>query len=227
MSNYDRLKSKWLTKVQAGEANDEIDYEHIGPGSFCVRIREGGSAYGPFGAELTLAFASAADALGYYRFSEIPTHLHAEIKGNTGIETPDLAETYIARLLDPMKTKFTELIAQLDHGLSHDTLPPSELEELRQSINTTMSGLENDYEIEFWGSLKSLLTCEDMQDRLAMEAEDLALDEQGEADEDTFDFGDGGDLLKLKELLDDGEFDEDNPDHVELAVDFLGKCESY
>lgn len=227
MIDYDQLKEEWLQKVQSGTAGDGIDYEHIVPGSFCVRVSVSGSAYEPFGLEMTWAFDHAVEALAYYRFYEIPAQLHAAIQGNKGIETPDLAETYIARLMEAMKTGFTKLITEIDRCLHQERITPSELEGFRQSINAALSCLGNEYSIVCWGGLQEVLACEDLRERLEMEAEDEEAFAEESDEEDELFFGDSSDILRLKQLLDDGEFNERNPEHVELAIGFLGKCETF
>jgi len=76
MNEYGTLKEKWKRLKEEGSEGYCFDYDRLAPGKFCVHIRDSGGGPCRPTVETTGFFDSEKDALGYYRFVEIPRILH-------------------------------------------------------------------------------------------------------------------------------------------------------
>lgn len=74
MTNYERMKKKWETRLKLGKAGDLFDPLQLTPGKFCAHVCDcgGESMSCVAGIETTGYFESSTDFLGYLRFTKIP-----------------------------------------------------------------------------------------------------------------------------------------------------------
>jgi len=211
MGNYDNLRTKWGELVQQGKAGCNFDFERLISGKFCVHISDAGgesmSCYSSV--ELTGFFDNAIDALGYYRFAEIPRILDWDT--NTHKEPfPDVADAYLLKYEAAKRAKIDHLIGLIDRALISEAVSSPELFLICEEFNATFSSTNPEVQILAWGSLYETLS----SDYFA-EAFDEDIEEETDEDEKP--------STVLKGLLDSGGFDEYDDAHLTLARDFFEK----
>ncbi len=156
----------------------------------------------------TGVFDTAQDALAYIRFTYMPYILSWDIGKHDEEEYQD-AEAYIPELAEDEIEKATFLLQQIDSALHSEESSFILLQYIRIIYNDVFFKTYPDSQILAWGPLKDVL----MSPRFA---EVFVLETEQDGNESVY---------KLRTILDSGEFDENNKDHLALAVEFLKKNE--
>ena len=210
MSQYDVLKRRWRDLSRDGKATTCFNDEALAPGKFCVHIHDEGHS-GPCGSsiETTGFFVDAADALGYYRFAEIPRLLQW-LSGAGTAEPPEDAAAYLPSFEEEDRTPIEELFDLIDNALKADAVDQAALTRIRDHHNKLFKDTNPTHEILAWGSASVVL-----QSPFFSEALREAIDEPDE------------EAIRLKALLDAGDFESTDPDHLALAAAFFKRCASF
>jgi len=197
MNNYTIQKTKWERRLKAGTAGHCYDPELLTAGKFCMHVTDAGGGYCGSNVEATAYFDSASDCLGYLRFAELPRILDMAVGPNQ--EDYMVADAYVLRCRPNLNKQLDLLLGLLDRALLSGTILTPELGRIRHEFNTAFAETDPSVQIECWGNV----------------AETLNSSYFNESDE-------GEEIPgKLKKLLDNGKFDENNEGHIDMAKCFF------
>ena len=127
---------------------------------------------------------------------------------------PDIADAYLLDLEEELRTKVDWLLGLLDRSLRATVILDSELSAIRGKFNDAFSQSNPSVEIMASGSLANVLASSALEEAL----EEAADEEVGEDEQP---------CTQLKGLLDAGELDENNEEHLTLARGFLEQALSF
>jgi len=111
---------------------------------------------------------------------------------------------------EPMRRELERLLQLVDGALTATEISSEMLSSIQESYNQLFGTTNPENQILVWGSLVEVLTSPYFS-----EAFDEDIEEESEEEEKP--------STSLKEILDRGYFDENNPRHLSLAKDFLDK----
>ena len=210
MDDLETLKNKWSKVRETRSVDNFMDFSRLEePGTFCLHIRDKG---GPpcCGGPLIAPgfFDDARDALSYYRFAEIPRIL----QWDRGVREDKVeeAEFHLSKYDDTRRKNIEELLQLIDDALISENISKEQLGVIQKKYNDFFSTTEPENQILAWGSLGETLRSSFFNEVFKEDIEEEADDEDSE-EYSTY----------LKELLDAGEFDENDDDHIELGAIFL------
>jgi len=211
MESYQAVRDKWRALLEQGQAGCCFDLDRLAPNRFCVAYSDvGGESMACYSEVKVLGFFDdAQDFLGFLRHAEIPRVLDYD----TGINRepfPDVADGYLLDLEDEPRNKVDRILALIDRSLRSPMISGSELSTIRDEFNEAFSSTNPSVQILAWGSLADVLS----SDHLEEEFEEAMVEEEEEDEDDR-----PGTMFKG--LLDTGEFDENNDEHLALARGFL------
>ncbi len=207
--DYDNLRIKWGKSAEQGKAGYCFDSKRLASGVFCLHLADcGGESMSSLSqVEVTGYFDSALDVLGYLRFAEIPKIL-AWDSATDRESTPEVADAYLLKYEADQRAKIDHLLGLLDRSLLAGAVSSQELSLIRSEFNASFSDTNPEIQILAWGTLRETLT-----DNYFTEVfENDISDEEGKDDRPS---------ATLKELLDSGDFDENNDKHLSMAKEFL------
>ena len=158
--------------------------------------------------ETTGFFDNAKDALAFYRFAEIPRILHWDrhIREDRIVN----AEFYLLKYDVESTREIEELLGLIDDALASKDVTKEILSGIREKYNNFFCGTEPENQILAWGSLGAILSASCFERGFEEYIDEV--DEFVEPDNPS---------LNLKELVETGAFDENNPGHLEEARRFL------
>ena len=213
MSAYDDLKAKWRGLSKDHKETTCFNDVELAPGNFCVHIHDEGHS-GPCGSciETTGFFEDAKDALGFYRFAEVPRLLEW-LSGAERGESPGEAETYLPVFDEGDRTELERLLGLMDETLRTDAVQPEKLVAIQALHNSLFKDTNPMNQILAWGSVGELLASPFFGEKLREQI----------TEDDT----DASSAVELKEVLDAGRFDEADNQHLALAAEFLEDCASF
>jgi len=209
MDTYTKLKNKWRKSAEEREADSIADNEKGDAGLFCACISDAGgdSMACSSSIELTQFFNNENDALGYFRFSQIPYILNLDSGvGKEGVT--DEAEAYLDNYETDKRKKIELILGIIDHGIKSEKVSKTYLSLIREIFNETFSTTNPAVQILAWGSLYETLTSPYFHEIF----EEELLDEE-DRDEKL--------STALKELLDSNRLNEGDKTHLNLAMDFF------
>ena len=208
MKEYERLKSKWRTLIENNQAGACFDSDKLTPGKFCVHIvDQGGTMACMSHVKITGFFDSKKDALAHYRFTEIPRILDWD-RGVCKDDFPDEAETYLTSYKPHMKKRVEKLLKLIDDAIMSPEISNQTLSAIRDSYNKVFEHTNPINQILAWGYLEEILTSPYFSEAI----EDDIVEEEDQQEKP---------CTLLKDLLDSGNFDENNGGHLSLAREFL------
>jgi len=209
MIKYSNLKQKWQNIHCQEKAFRWSNYQAFTPGVFCVTCLDCGFS-GPCGSaiiETTGFFDSAQDALAFYRFTQIPRIL-SWITGHHSEKIYKDAEYYLSELDDGIQTVVKDLLEHIDYAIETDRVTPVDLEKIQTEYNGLFDDTNPRSQILAWGSLHDILLSDHCVDAFVEDKENEVKSS-----------------ITLSELVSSSEVDENNSDHLALAVEFLKKHE--
>ncbi len=207
MDIYNKHKRKWKNAHEKEGLFSWGNLDELTPGKFLVRNSE----FGPSGkcdpsVETTGVFDTAKDALAFIRFTQIPRIL-SWITGHSEEIYKD-AEIYLPDLDKEDQIKVQTLLENIDIAIKVDGVTPDDLEKIQTEYNGFFDDTNPESQILAWGSLHDLLRSGHFVDAFIVDKEEEVKSS-----------------ITLSELVCSGEFDENNSDHLVLAVEFLKKHE--
>ena len=207
MGNHEDLRSKWRAVLEQGAAGCNFDLKLLAPGRFCLHISDaGGESMACYSSvELTGFFDNDMDALAFLRFAEIPRILDCDTDTNRD-PCPDVADAYLLKIEADERERIDHLIGLIDRSLKAEVISASELSLIRERFNEAFNSTNPQVQILAWGSLAEVLASDHFQEAFEEDMEQ-------EVDEDE------KPSTQLKALLDSGEFNEHNDQHLALARD--------
>jgi hypothetical protein len=210
MESYQDLKTKWRRRLGDGTASYNFGLDELAPGKFCVLYSDfGGSMACHSSIEVVGVFEDAKDFLGFVRHAELPRILDYA-SGTLREPFPGIADSYLLKYEGDERERIDHLIGKIDIALRGETIFDSALSIICDQFNKSFEGTNPSVQILAWGSLADVLASDHFE-----EAFEDAIEE--ETDED------GKPITALKALLDAGEFDENNEEHLVLTKGFLDR----
>ena len=197
MNNYSMQKTKWEKRLKAGIAGHCYDHELLAAGKFCMHVTDIGGGDCGSSVEATGYFDSALDCLGYLRFAELSRILDMAVGPNQ--EDYMVADAYILRCRPNLDKQVDLLLGLLDRALLSGIVSTPELGRIRYEFNTAFAETDPSVQIECWGNVTETINSSYFNE----------IDEGEEIPS------------KLKKLLDNGKFDENNERHLDMAKCFL------
>lgn len=204
MNEYEALKNKWEKR-----RNNMLDatcfgLANFGPHKFVVYVcEEAGFAQAVMVFWTPAVFDSPKDVLAHYRFAQIPRLLKWDCSPDED-DSPENAEYYLNEYDSKSRKQIHDILNIIDNALMSEEVTVEILSSIRELHNKLFDAeKEICHQIIVWGNLTHVLKA-----LFARHAEEY---EPHEDDPDEV----------LKGLLDSGEFDEDNDDHLSLAKIFL------
>lgn len=217
------LKNKWTKALIYDKKlnnffvdSKEFRPENIGPGKFCAMIYKHYERYlldkesnniivFGYGYNSPIFFDGITDALAYLRFLEIPRIMYLDRDIKEG-KLND-AEYYLTHYDEKTKSKIEILLNKIDNAMVSPEITNSMLSSIRELYNDIFESTNPFSEIYIWGSIIDVLKSPYV---------DFEIDLEEEQDEDY------KPITELKNLIDSNEFDETNPNHIELVKIYFG-----
>jgi hypothetical protein len=214
MSNYADLKSKWQDLLKKGEAGCAFDYDKLSPGKFVLHLTDcGGYSMSSYSCtEVTGFFNEPLDALAFLRWVQIPRAM--DFDTCTDKPQPEVADAYLLKYDSDERKLIDHVIGLIDQAMIAGFVSIPKLERIREEFNAAFYDTNPEVQIMAWGDLLQTL-CSDYF-REAVENDILEEVEESEKPSTV-----------LKGLLDSGNFNESNDQHLSMAENFFARHNSY
>lgn len=211
---FDALKTKWMRLIEEDRAGERFDFERLAPGQFCVHITEyHGVGPDSSSVEVTGFFDSPREALAYLFFAGIPHVLDwdSRVRGERPLE----AREYLTRYTGAKRARLEHLLCSIEAALRIDDSTPRVLKTIRGMYNDLFLHTDPQSQIAAWGGVGQVIADPYFDEIIGEFMAEEEIEAEGEADRCP------GAVTVLRGLLDRGEFDEANAEHLELARGFF------
>lgn len=212
MSTRDDLLDKWRAKLADGSCESCMDAQELKPGAFCTVFDMcwGGPGCGMVSMLAPEYFESPADFVAFVRVVELPRSLDMQCRG---LENPEEhfppAEAYLDSLDAESRPLAEAAIAAADAALAKDVVSPADAEDVIAAFNA-LFGRHGDAKFIVSGDVTAIFRTERITgffDAWSRDAEDILGEDEPE--------------MIVKRLLDTGEFDPSNEEHLEPVREML------
>lgn len=211
MTAHDDLLTKWRDKLADGTADSCMEPENLQPGSFCTVFRTcWGGPDCEQGRLLTPEyFDDPADFVAFVRVVELRRSLEMLCGRPESCEPFPSAEAHVP-LADPQARPLAEkVIAIADNVLALTEITTYDAEDVIAAYNAVF-GRNGEAEFVAWGDLSAVFATgviTDEFDAWSVDAADLLDEDEPQ--------------MIVKRLIEAGEFDPRDPEHVEMARGLL------
>jgi len=207
--HFGDLIARWRRLLENGSAGCGFDLEKLEPGRFCVLYRDGGGESMACYSEVQVIgfFDNERDFLAFLRCAELPRVMDVDT-GTNRDPFPDVADAYLLNYEGEERDRIDRLVGMIDSSLKAETITVSELSLVCGRFNEAFSETNPSVQLIAWGSLPEVLRSGALQEAL-----EEAVDEEVDDEEQP--------CTRLRALLDDGKFDENDEEHLALVRGFL------